>query len=382
MSSDLKKALDKLAPTIPLDSDTVDTQLGLSGIAQTKADAPNDIRVTTWLNNLETEHRFMLYIGDDSPTEWTKRCMRQAEHIFLVGNPSETPTLSEIEKLYLQKDQPISIAKQALVLLHPDGNKLPSGTQKWLDERNVEIHHHIRLDREGDIERLSRFIAGTAIGLALGGGGARGFAHIGLLKVMQELDIPIDIIGGTSMGSYISGEYVLGWEEKEMIEKSKQIFNLGVYDLTLPLTSAISGRKLANRLKNLFGEIEIPDMWLPYFCVSSNISRGEMVVHRTGKLWRGMRASGGVQGIVPPVVYEGDLLVDGALLSNLPADAMKMLHPNGIIIAVDVSPPEDLVGNENYGDSLSGWKILWSKISPWRKKDYHAKFGNNYATIF
>lgn len=363
----LGTALTNMDPTYIVNSAKIDQELG-EGIAQTTSDAANDIRVTTWLNNIEKQHRFILYIADNEATEWTKRCIRQAEQILIVGSATSNPQLSAIEEKYLQADNLASIADQSLVLLHPDGSKNPKGTQRWLDVRNVGLHHHVRMDRDSDIARVSRFIAGTATGLALGGGGARGFAHIGALKVMEELNIPIDIIGGTSMGSYISGEYVLGWEESEMIDKSKKIFNLGVYDVTLPISSIISGKKLANRLMKFFGDVEIPDMWLPYFCVSSNISRGEMKIHRKGPLWRAMRASGGVQGLVPPIVDEGDLLVDGALLSNLPADAMKIMNPSGLIIAVDVSPPEDLKENPNYGKSLSGWKILWSRVLPWKKE--------------
>ena len=85
-----------------------------------------------------------------------------------------------------------------------------------------------------------------------------------------------------------------------------------------------------------------------------------MAVHRTGPLWQKVRASSGVQGIFPPVVLGGELHVDGALFSNLPADVMKSVCA-GKVIAIDVSPPLDLVENTDYGQSVSGWKILWKR---------------------
>ena len=362
----LTRMLATEGPALAITSAWVDRRLGTRGISQTQAGAGDGITVSTWLSNLDEFHRFMVYVADAEPTEWSRRCVRQAEQVLTVGNAGADPALSRGERTLLTQRTDISVATRALVLLHPNGNTAPSGTQRWLDARDVGLHHHVRMDREGDLARVARFIAGTAAGLVLGGGGARGFAHVGALRAMREHGIPIDIIGGTSMGAYIGAEYVLGWSEREMLDRSRRIFDIGVYDLTLPMASLVAGKRLAKRLASLFGDVEIPDLWLPYFCVSSNISRGEVMVHRTGLLWKAMRASGGLQGVLPACVHNGDLLVDGALLSNVPADAMKQVNPSGWVIAVDVSPPDDFLENEDYGSSISGWKVLWNKIAPWK----------------
>jgi predicted acylesterase/phospholipase RssA len=117
-------------------------------------------------------------------------------------------------------------------------------------------------------------------------------------------------------------------------------------------------------LKKYYGEVMIEDLWLPYFSVSSNLSRAEIFIHRSGRVRDSIRASGGLQGLLPPVIHDGDLLVDGALLSNLPVDALKTLMHNGALIAVDVSPPVDLSKYTPYGESLSGWRLLLNKINP------------------
>jgi predicted acylesterase/phospholipase RssA len=224
-----------------------------------------------------------------------------------------------------------------------------------------------RRGRASDFARLARFLTDSAICLALGGGGARGFAHIGALRALREENIPIDIVGGTSMGSFVGAEHAFGMSPERMVERNRNLFsNTGLaLDMTLPLLSFTTGKGYAGRLKKLFGDVAIEDLWIPYFCVSSNISRAERAIHRFGPLWRAVRASSGVQGLFPPVVIDGELHVDGALFSNLPADAMKTVC-EGKVIAIDVSPPVDLLSNTDYGDSISGWKILWNR---WFAKD-------------
>jgi lysophospholipid hydrolase len=282
-----------------------------------------------------------------------------------VGLAAGSPALSDIEARCVYCPQDAGEVQKRLVLIHPDDCERPRGTARWLDNRDVEMHHHVRLGNDGDFKRLARFLTGSAICLALGGGGARGFAHIGALRALREESAPIDIVGGTSMGAVIAAELALGLSPEEMLRRNRALFsNSGLLrDLTLPLLSFTTGKAYSKTLKQMFAEIEIEDLWIPFFCVSSNISRAERAIHRTGLLWRKVRASSGVQGMFPPVVLDGELHVDGAPFSNLPADAMKTVC-EGKIIAIDVSPPVDLLQNTDYGDAVSGWKILWKKCFP------------------
>lgn len=116
------------------------------------------------------------------------------------------------------------------------------------------------------------------------------------------------------------------------------------------------------------GEQNIEDLWLPYFCVSSNLTRAELMIHRTGSLSKSVLASSTLAGLMPPIVHDGDLLVDGMLLNDMPIDVCDKLTDGGTVIAVNVSPPIDLKRNSDYGLSLSGWRLLWNKINPFAKK--------------
>jgi NTE family protein/lysophospholipid hydrolase len=322
-------------------------------------------RFPAWLCSEEGKHRIILLETDFNDPDWTESCIRQADQVLTVGLAAESPALSDIEARCVYCPQDAGEVQKRLVLIHPDDCDRPRGTARWLDNRHVEMHHHVRLGNDGDFKRLARFLTGSAICLALGGGGARGFAHIGALRALREEQAPIDIVGGTSMGAVIAAELALGLSPEEMLRSNRTLFsNSGLLrDLTLPLLSFTTGKAYAGTLKQMFAETEIEDLWIPFFCVSSNISRAERAIHRKGLLWRKVRASSGVQGMFPPVVLDGELHVDGAPFSNLPADAMKTVC-EGKIIAIDVSPPIDLLENTDYGDSVSGWKILWKKCFP------------------
>src|SRR5262249_8186841 len=252
----------------------------------------------------------------------------------------------------------------SLVILHPRDAGRPAGTRRWLEERSVAMHHHVRADDAGDVARVARFLAGRAVGVVLSGGGARGFAHVGALDAIREAGIPVHLIGGTSMGAVIAAEYALGWDALAMDRHNQAIFGGWRRDLTLPVLSILDGRRSSARLRERIGDVQIEDLWLPYFCVSSNLSRAEMVVHRTGALWRSVRASVSLPGILPPVVLEGDLLADGALLRNLPADVMRALTGGGTTVAVDVSTETDMQCQRPYEHAISGWRILLSRLNP------------------
>lgn len=178
------------------------------------------------------------------------------------------------------------------------------------------------------------------------------------------------------MGAVIGAEYACGMTAKQMLATCRGMFsNVGlVFDLTLPLLSFTTGKAFGNKLKEAFGDVRIEDLWIPYFCVSSNISRAQMAIHNSGPLWWKVRASAGVQGMFPPVVIDGELHVDGAPFSNLPADAMKSVC-RGTVIAIDVSPPLDLVNNTDYGYAVSGWRILWKRYFPGKQPFQCADLG-------
>ncbi|MES0491556.1 MAG: cyclic nucleotide-binding and patatin-like phospholipase domain-containing protein [Leptospirales bacterium] len=357
------KAISSICPVLYLDGPAMDEMLDTPGISQVDEKDPNNIRLQEWISIQESKYEFIILETDTTPTNWTTWCLGHADQVLLVADQDEDSQLGEIENFLEDNSNKIVVEKRSIAILHPNGEKLPTNTKRWQTERNLEFCYHIRNDSEKDIERIARIISGTAVGLALSGGGARGFAHIGVIKALEESNIAIDIIGGTSMGAYIGAMYAKGWtcEELASYDISKLIF-----DMTLPVTSLFAGKKISNGFKSICGEVAVEDLWIPYFCVSSNLTNAEMKVHRTGILWKSLQASNAAPGIYPPVVMDGDLHVDGALLNNLPVDIMGEIC-QGNVLGVDVSPAVDMKENPNYGDHISGWKILWRKINPFVK---------------
>jgi len=189
-----------------------------------------------------------------------------------------------------------------------------------------------------DAESLARSISGRALGLVLGGGGARGFAHIGLLRALHELRLPLDVLGGTSMGAFISALTACGYDWRQVLEITRDTFveHRLLNDYLLPRVALIRGRKFYRHLQKLFGERRIEQLRTPFYCVSTNLTRGQPVVHDRGPLALWVATSMAIPGVAPPVVWRGDLLVDGAIVNSLPTDIMQSLE-RGPIIASDVS---------------------------------------------
>lgn len=363
----LVAALGALEPAVLLSSQQVDSILGVHNIAQAASDNPLNIKLTAWLDEREATFHFVVYQADPAMTAWTRRSIRQADRIVYVGHAADdhalTPFQAQVEEL--------AAVRRDLVLLYPDGREAPRDTKRWLRARKITKHHHVRWNLDGDIERVARFLAGKAVGLCLGGGGARGFAHFGVIRTLEEAGLPIDIIGGNSMGAYVSSVYALGkargWSIARMIDATRKIFSRWHFHLTPPITSIFADGILVHDIKECMGDVQIEDLWLPFFCVSSNLTRAEVKTHTTGDLWRAVRVSGGLPAVVPPLVFEGDLHVDGALLSNLPIEVMSQMCDGGTVIAIDVSPIVDMSENTSYGDTLSGWDIILSRLNPLAK---------------
>jgi predicted acylesterase/phospholipase RssA len=217
----------------------------------------------------------------------------------------------------------------------------------------------VRIDEQGDYERLARIVAGRAVGLVLGGGGARGFAHIGVVRAIREAGIPIDYVGGASMGAILGAEVALGWSPEDMLQRSKAAFRINPVrgDYTLPIVAVSTARKIVRMLTDLFEDARIEDQTIGYFCVSCNLTRGETVVHRDGLFRECTRATSALPAFWPPVFKNGELLVDGSITNNIPADVMRTVC-GGRVIAVDVSPRRELRSALNDRYVLSGWEAL------------------------
>jgi predicted acylesterase/phospholipase RssA/CRP-like cAMP-binding protein len=321
--------------TVQVTAEIVDGTLG-AGMAD--GDGP---RLTEWLSNLERDHQRILYVADAERPEWTARCIRQSDRLVVVSNWGEEANVEALAAALLAKEGDVR-RRVDLVSVHPRATELPSGSRMWTQTVRVSRVHHVRRGLRGDTERVARHLLGRSIAVVLSGGGARGLAHLGVLAALVEAKIPIDYICGTSMGSIFAAGFAQGWSIERMRAMVREVFTplFALYDLTLPVSSLLAGKKLDGVMQKLYDDAQIEDLWLPFFCVSTDLSRAKLVVHDQGSLWKSVRASCTIPGIFPPLAMHGCALVDGGLMDNLPIDLMAD-RCDGPIIAVDVFPYGD-----------------------------------------
>ena len=321
-------------------------------------DASASDQTAEWFNNFEHAHDIVFYRGDAPDSPWTHLCLRQADRIFLLARANQPLPLAPLS---LPAFKARASGLPELLLLHPDGASAVLPDDFSVRSGLFQTHHHLRAGHQADVARVARFIAGRAVGLVLAGGGARGFAHIGIIKALMEAQVPFDHLGGTSMGAIIAAGVAQEWGVEELTDRMREVFvtNNPLNDFTLPLIALVRGRKASTMLRANFGDIRIEELAKPFFCVSSDLTTGRIHEHRAGKLWRALRASVALPGILPPVTYHGHLLVDGGVMNNLPVDVMRE-HASGAgpIIACDITGELDLQARDDrYGERPWWWLI-------------------------
>ncbi|XP_055938535.1 neuropathy target esterase sws-like isoform X2 [Argiope bruennichi] len=386
---ELNHALTAIGPTLRLTSDIIKKTLGPTALL-----SANEYRLCSWLAQQEDQHKIVLYQCDSYFSPWTQRCIRQADCIIIVALADAEPTVGEMEK---ELEHFAVRTQKELVLLHRDDRIKPRKTVEWLNMRSwCSSHYHIRCPKRmftkkspmrladvynklfvnppnihSDFSRLARFLTGTSFGLVLGGGGARGAAHVGIIKALREAGIPVDMVGGVSIGAFMGALWCQESDVTTMTQKAREwSYKMNSYwrqilDLTYPATAMFTGAGFNRTIQEVFGERQIEDLWLPYFTITTDITDSTMRVHTHGDLWRYVRASMTVTGLLPPICdpIDGNLLVDGCYVNNVPADVMREMGAE-TIIAIDVGSQDD-IDLTNYGDTLNGWWLLWKKWNPW-----------------
>jgi NTE family protein len=183
------------------------------------------------------------------------------------------------------------------------------------------------------------------------------------MKALQEAGVPFDNLGGTSMGAIIAAGVASEWTLEELSERVRVAFvdSNPLSDYTFPLIALVRGKRVSALLQEAFGDVRIEELPKPFFCVSSDLTTGRIHEHRSGALWRALRASVALPGILPPVTHHGHLLVDGGVMNNLPVDVMRQ-RESGPIIASDVTGEIDLqVRDDRYGERPI-WQLLWQRM--------------------
>jgi NTE family protein len=303
-------------------------------------DARASTHTAGWFNSIEESNDYVVYVADPSASGWTRQCCRQADVILLIApaGAGSKPWPEGITEAALARG-----ARVELALLHDERVETGAAT-RWLRASPVALHHHI-VDA-ADLGRLARLLTRRGVGLVLSGGGARGFAHLGIIRALREARVPIDFVGGSSIGAIIAAGVAVGWSDEEMALRYRRSFvdSNPVNDYTFPFVALTRGRKVARLLQREYGDVLIEDLRRPYFCVSANLTTGRALEHRDGRLVDALRASVAIPGVMPPVYRGEDVLVDGAAINNLPVDIMQS-HAPGLVIGSDVGADRFALGH-------------------------------------
>ncbi len=324
-------------------------------------DEDNQELITTWLSQLEARYDYIVYEGDSNYSNWAQRCIRESDRVVLVGDAKQNVQLNDVEKGFFSETARLR-KKTHLVLLHDPSAVFPTHTNEWLNIRPDIPYHHMRRNSTTDIRRIARLITERSIGLVLGGGGARGLAHIGVYKALQELGVAIDWVGGSSSGAGIAGFCAMGYASDIIAKQFTRYFlknKRRIMDYTVPILALTKGMGLAKNLKAAYNEdLYVEDLWKNFFCIASNLTQSRIEIIQRGLLWKAVRASLSLPAVLPPISdAREDLLVDGGVMNNLPVDVMRNLLGSGKIIAVRIMPNREMRGNVPEG-SASGWSLL------------------------
>lgn len=312
-----------------------------------------------WLEDREDEYPMLVYICEPRDDPWARFALRQSDITLWMADAGETPAA------VLPSPDLQPAGKQALILHHGTGTEIRE-TTKWFRDQAFDFHLHRREDYPTDLDRVVRILSGQAVGLVLGAGAVRGLAELGVYKAMVELGIPVDWIGGSSIGSIVGGAIAMDWPPDHAISMGRESFVKGkpFSDYTLPLISLIRGQRMVRLLRKHL-DVAIEDLPVPFFCVSSVLDRGEVYVHEHGDLVQALRASAALPGVLPPAVVNAELVVDGAVLNNLPVDIM-LARPVNQIVAVDVS----FRGTRQvkFDETPGTWALMRSRWLPFSKR--------------
>ena len=319
-----------------------------------------------WFTRCETESTFVLYRADATPTEWTELCLRQADCLVVVrSGDDDLPTRLPFE-IETAQSGAVFHRRRELVLLH-EGHDPPAGsTAAMLAGGLYGQHHHVRLDIPGDIDRLARLLTGHAVGVVMAGGGARAFTHIGVIKALRASGVPVDQVGGTSMGAIVAAGVASRWADDELVRRFRAAFvdTNPLSDYTLPLISLYAGRRVTRLLRVAFGEKDIQDLILPFFCITANLTTSNADIHTVGKLWRWLRASVSIPGVIPPFNEAGEVHVDGGVIDNFPVRPMRRTG-RGMTLGVDIDTGGALAAGAGVMEPWSAWqffrRLLWKR---------------------
>jgi NTE family protein len=331
------------------------------------ASASTDLSLTEALNALESRFATVVFIADGELTPWSEKSIRQADEILFVAAPLGEPVgtkvqLSPLEAFAISLHRP---ASRRLAIVHARKG-IVQGTRHWLALREPAMHHHIALGEADDVARLWRFLRGEALGIVACGGGAYCAAHVGVYRAFRESGISFDLVGGTSGGAAMAAAFAQDMDPFEIDAGVHRMFIDGraLARYTLPRYGLLDHTHFDAHLEKEYGNIRIEDLWKPFFAVSADLSDYKTEVHRSGSLWRAIRASAAIPGLLPPFYTEdGRMLVDGSVIANVPIETMHSLKrgPN-VVVSFQTAQSERF--SVDYNALPKRRELIWRALNP------------------
>ena len=316
--------------------------LDVSDQALKQSDHPAWMRIRSWYEQIIPHQQYIIIAFDPQYPAWNRFCQSNADVIVGVADGKRTPPHAQA-CTWFELENGLIAQQRWLVLLHACQTTLPTGTRAWLERFSNPQYLHIVWPDEEELGRLVRVLTGNAIGLVLSGGSSRATAHVGVLRALRDVGLPADWVGGTSMGALVAALQARRLTIEEMFAVRDHFVRFKPFKAYgIPGMSLLRSRKIDMVAKAMFGELRIEDFWLPFFCVSTNLTTAQEVIHDRGKMWQATRSTSALPVILPPFIQNQHLLADGGLLNNLPVDVMRQ-RTQGPIIASNVALQEDLV---------------------------------------
>jgi len=364
MVRSISREIESHGPTLFLDREQVSRFFNRRGVVDADAGTAEQARHDELLHEADVTHRWVVLETDPTLTTWSRRALRSADRVVLVTSPFPDEREHELIRAFTEAVDTVTdrelwmVQTNQVFINRPTANKAVIATM----HPDRILQHHRGLP--SSTARLGRLASGTATGVALSGGGGRSFAQIGALRALAEAGHNLDVVTGTSMGSVVASMFALVADPKNLTEHIEEGFRgTNVIDYTLPLVSLTSGKGLTEAIIATVGPILIEELTLPFCCLSTNLTTAQLVEHRRGSVADALRASVSLPGVFPPVVVNGELLVDGGVMENLPVGPLVRDSGVGTVLAVDVAPPNGPGSSLAYGSGVSGGQALRHQVS-------------------
>ncbi|MGR3436109.1 MAG: patatin-like phospholipase family protein [Shimia sp.] len=304
----------------------------------TPADAPEGATagaLAEWLHDEElTGDRLLLLCSDaDAHPEVAAAMMAGCDTLYVAirAGVTDPDSLGPVETRAFAGPAPDNTF---LVILRDRVGAPIRGTGAYLARRPVR-HHHLAIDAPHEAARLARFVTGRPLGLILSGGGALGVAHLGALKALGEAGVIFDYVGGTSMGAAMGAVYSIGRDPEEVMAQMEGIFvgSRVMSRYSFPLYGLLDHRAFDEMLRREYGDQQVEDLPVNFFCIATNLSHNAMALVREGPVWEAVRKTTSIPAVFPPFIDgDGEVFVDGALFDNSPVEIMRQLKPGPNVV--------------------------------------------------